>query len=73
MTDRTESPVPEILKRLQQSVARLEGDVSDVASDVRSIKAHMAAFMQSEFRQDNDIAELKTRLDRIERRLELRD
>jgi hypothetical protein len=73
VTDDRADLMLEILKRMQVSISRLENDLSDVASDVRTMKSHMAAFMQSEFRQDTDIADVKHRLDRIERRLDLRD
>ncbi len=73
MTDDRADLMLEILKRMQVSIARLENNMSDVASDLRSVKSHMSGFMQSEFRQDTDLADVKQRLDRIERRLDLRD
>ena len=73
MTAETESLMLEILKKLQASISRVESDLSDLASDVRSMKAHMAGFLQSEFRQDSELASIKQRLDRVERRLDLRD
>ena len=73
MTEETESLVLEILKRMQLTLGRLEDGMSDLAGEIRGLKSHMAGFMQSEFRQDTDIAAIKRRLDRIERRLDLRD
>ena len=63
----------EHLKAIQSKLSAMAGDISDLKSDMRGLKAHMAGFMQSEVAQDSAIATLQTRLERIERRLELRD
>jgi len=47
--------------------------VVDVKTDMRSLKGHMDAFMQSEVTQDGALASTQARIDRIERRLELAD
>jgi predicted nucleic acid-binding Zn-ribbon protein len=73
MTEETESRVLEILKRMQASLSRLESSVSDLGAALRAVKSHMAGFMQSEFRQDTELADLRHRIDRIERRLARRD
>ena len=44
-----------------------------LGTDLRGVKQHMAAFLTSEVNQDADIASLKSRLERIERRLDLID
>lgn len=64
---------PGHLKRFQAQMARVGETVDEVAADVRGVKQHMAAFLTSEFNQDTSIASIKTRLDRIERRLDLID
>ena len=48
-------------------------NLTDLKTDMRGLKGHMAAFMQSEVAQDGAIASIQSRLDRIERRLELRE
>lgn len=63
----------EHLKSIQSKLNSIAPDISDLKTDVRGIKAHMAGFMQSEVAQDSAIASMQTRLERIERRLELRD
>ena len=73
MTDETANLVLEHLKRFQAQMSRFEDKRSDVASDVQVLKQHVAASMQSELRQDTDLAAIKLRLDRIERRLDLVD
>ena len=63
----------ETLKRMQDRDARLDRKVDDILRELRSVKEHQAAFMHSEIAQDSRIAELDSRIDRIESRLELRD
>ena len=63
----------EHLKSIQSKLNSIATDISDLMTDMRGPKAHMAGFMQSEVAQDSAIASMQTRLERIERRLELRD
>ena len=63
----------ETLKALRADIVRVEGKVDDLAQDVRSVKGHMAAFMQNEVVQDGAVASIRQRLDRIEQRLDLKD
>ena len=58
----------------------IRGDIAKLADDVRGLKVEMIAVRHHvrgmELQQDghhDDIAAMKTRLDRIERRLELAD
>lgn len=73
MTDDRADLMLEILKRVQTMLTRLDDKIDGLAAEMRGVKTHMAAFMQSELHQDGDIAALKARIDRIERRLELVD
>ena len=68
-----ENLVLEHLKRFQAQMARVEEKVDGLGTDLRGVKQHMAAFLTSEVNQDADIASLKSRLERIERRLDLID
>ena len=63
----------EQLKAIQAKLADMASDITELKTDMRGIKSHMAGFMQSEVAQDNAIASMQTRLDRIERRLDLAD
>ena len=63
----------EHLKAIQSKLSTMANDINDLKSDVRGFKSHMAGFMQSEVAQDSAIAAMQVRLERIERRLELRD
>lgn len=61
----------ETLKAMQAKLAAIASDTQDVKADMRGLKGHMAAFMQSEVAQDNALASIQARIDRIERRLDL--
>ena len=67
----------EHLKAIQSKLSTMANDIGDLKSDMRGLKSHMAGYMQSEvaqdMAQDSAIATMQTRLERIERRLELRD
>ena len=63
----------EPLEAIQSKLSSMANDVNDLKADVRGLKSHLAGFMQSEVAQDSAIATMQTRLERIERRLELRD
>jgi hypothetical protein len=60
----------ETLKAIQAKLADIASDVVDFKADMRGLKGHMAAFMQSEVAQDGAIASIQAKIDRIERRLE---
>ena len=73
MAEVTNELIYETLKRMQDRDARTDRKVDDILRELRSVKEHQAAFMHSEVAQDSRIAEIYARVDRIERRLELRD
>jgi hypothetical protein len=69
--DVTYAPIFETLKAMQSKLSDMAGDLHDLKNDVRGVKGHMAAFMQSEVSQDSALAAIQTRLARIERRLDI--
>ena len=73
MTDDRANLVLEILKKLHGEFALMREDMRGMRSEMTSIKQHMAAFMSQQVHQDSEVAMLKMRLDRIERRLDLVD
>jgi hypothetical protein len=73
VTDDTANMVLEIPKRLQAEFGLMRDDMRGMRSETTTIKQHMAAFMSHEIAQDGESASIRDRLDRIERRLELRD
>jgi len=71
MTEEPDSLTLRYLRRLDEKLDRLGDQVSDLTTEVRGIKTHMAGFMQTEVGQDGQIASIKDRLARTPRRLDL--
>jgi hypothetical protein len=71
MEDEPDSIVLRSLRRLDDKIDRLDGRQQETMAELRSIKTHLAAFMQSDLSQDTSIASILVRLDKIERRLDL--
>lgn len=65
--------LPETLKAIQAKLTDVAGDIVDLKADMRGLKGHMAAFMQSEVAQDGAIASIQLKIERIEQRLNLAD
>ncbi|TPE53816.1 hypothetical protein [Amaricoccus solimangrovi] len=61
----------EHLKRFQGQLSRVEEKIEETASEMRSMKQHMGAFLTSEANRDIGRAQFRLRLERIERRLDL--
>jgi uncharacterized protein with ACT and thioredoxin-like domain len=61
----------ETLKAIQAKLSDMAGDLHDLKTDMRGLKGHRTAFMQSEVAQDGSIASIQARIERIERRLEI--
>ena len=73
MSNVTNELLLETLKAIQSKLANIAGDIHDLRTDVRGMKSHMAAFLQSEVAQDGSIAALQLKVERIEQRLGLVD
>ncbi|WP_419901167.1 hypothetical protein [Kiloniella sp.] len=74
MTDNvTNELILEHLKSIQTKLTSVDNRLGNLETDVRAIKGHMVSFMQTELAQDSTIAEIQTRLARIEKRLDLVD
>jgi predicted nucleic acid-binding Zn-ribbon protein len=71
MAEEPDSIVLRYLRKLDEKIDRLDERQQEMASELRSIKTHMTAFLQSELAQDSSIASILTRVDKIERRLDL--
>ena len=63
----------EKISRLDEKFDRLAASLSDNRAELRTVKGHMATFFSAELHRDASVAEILVRLDRIERRLEIRD
>lgn len=73
MNEKVENLILEHLRVMRTDIASLKEEMVGVRSEIRAVKQYMAGFMTDETRQDGEIAELKLRLDRIEKRLELNE
>jgi hypothetical protein len=73
MTEVDGSLILEHLKRLQDRMSRMEQAILNVATEIRGLKQREIANLSSEVSQDNQIADLAVRIDRIERRLDIRE
>lgn len=73
MNEKVENLILEHLRVLRADVGRLSDDMRGMHAEMRAMKQHMAAFMAHETTQDGDIASIKARIDRIERRLDIID
>jgi tetrahydromethanopterin S-methyltransferase subunit G len=71
MTDEPESIVLRFLRKMDEKLDKLDGRQQETNAELRSIKTHISAFMQSELAQDSSLASILIRLDKIERRLDL--
>tara|TARA_B100000614_G_scaffold239292_1_gene238733 strand:+ start:486 stop:716 length:231 start_codon:yes stop_codon:yes gene_type:complete len=63
----------EHLKVLREDAKMAREERREIRDEIRAIKAHVAALVQSDLNRDGQQASIYTRLDRIERRLELSD
>ena len=73
MTEVDGSLILEHLKRIQDRMSRMEQAIQNVATEIRGLKQREIANLSSEVSQDNPLADLASRVDRIERRLDIRE
>lgn len=73
MAEVTNELIYEVLKRIQGDMSEMKQDIREVRSELNSIRGHLIS-MQSDMHNIYGIlARHDNRLDRIERRLELRE
>ena len=73
MTEETTNIVLEHLRHIRARVDGLTDDMRQVILRLGAIERHVAGLHISDVSQNAEIDMLKTRLDRVERRLELAD
>jgi hypothetical protein len=71
MNEQIENLILEHLRAMRSDIASINDEIRGIRSEMRAMKQHMAGFMTHEVTQDGEIAELKHRVERIEKRLEL--
>ena len=73
MTDNIENLILEHLRALRADVSSIKADVRDLKLRMSSMENYMASFHLEIARHGSKFDEVDARIDRIERRLELRD
>jgi hypothetical protein len=63
----------ELLKRVHQDMTNMRLDIGEIRSELGSIRGHIAATNSDVHNVHSVVARQDLRLDRIERRLELRE
>lgn len=71
MTDEPDNIVLRYLRKLDEKLDGLDARQQETTAELRSIKTHMSASMQSELSHASSIAAILTWLEKIERRLDL--
>ena len=61
------------LKGIQADLRSIRSDVDEMKTEMRIVRQHIAALVQSDMQRGTQIADLEQRLRRVEARLELRD
>ena len=73
MNEKVENLILEHLRSLRADVASMKDEMSGVRQEMVIVRQHMAGLLGAQALHDTEIATLKVRLDRIEKRLELAD
>ena len=73
MNENVENLVLELLRSMRQQMARLEEKVDRLSAESLVIRQHVGGLVGSNTLSDHRFTSLESRLDRIERRLELVD
>jgi len=61
----------EHMKAVRAELCSMRDDIRSLRSEVRAVKGHVAVLVQSDLDRDGRQEEIFSRLDRIERRLDL--
>jgi uncharacterized membrane protein YebE (DUF533 family) len=73
MTDDTENLVLEHLRAMRAILDQHTKEFADIKLRLSGMDQHMAGFLISEVRQNSELDELRARVVRLEKRLELAD
>ena len=71
MADATQELMLEILRKLQGDVSDLKSGQGRIEARLGSLEGHMVEFHRTSGRQESELVELRQRIERIERRLEI--
>lgn len=73
MSDVTNELLFEVLKRIPTKLDTLEQKIDDLGVRLLAVEQHMSALQISEYRQNSELDRLRSRIERIEKRLDLVD
>ena len=73
MPEITNELIYEVLKAIQADIAELKERVGSIEPTQRAMRSQLAGLVTSDLDRDGDLATRRARVERIERRLELRD
>jgi phage head maturation protease len=73
MNEKVENLVLEHLRAIRADMARLSDDMRGLRTEMMSVRHHTRGLELSQDVDRGDLASMKVRLDRIEKRLELAD
>jgi hypothetical protein len=69
----TDNIVLELLRAIRGDIGRIKDDMGALKVEMTAVRQHLAGVITLQEHDHGDIAALKVRLERIERRLELAD
>ena len=73
MSDEPDSLVLRYLSRMDDNITAMQADLSEIKADLRGMKMQDASLVQGHLSHDQSLANLRARMDRVERRLDLRE
>jgi len=71
MIEKTENLVLELLRAMRSDIANIKQDIQEIKGQSLSIRRHLVVTDSDAVRNEEGIAQLQVRVDRIERRLEI--
>ena len=71
MNEKVENLILEHLRVMRVDIASMKGEMSGMRAEMLVMRQHMAGLLGSQVLHDGELATIKVRLDRIEKRLEL--
>jgi hypothetical protein len=73
MNENVETLLLEHMRAIQADIGSMKQDMSGTRAEMLIVRQHTAGLLGTQVLHDTEIAGLKVRLDRIEKRLELTD
>lgn len=73
MTDGPDNIVLEHLRAIRSDMGKISGRMDSIQAEITAVRLHLLGMVTVHEQDHGDIASIKSRLDRIEKRLELTD